>query len=190
MSKARLMRPQLPVRAALFGIFSVTRLICTRVRQNVFYLMNHNGSGPPWKAQSAMSLAAIFCRGEILPHRRACIVSMNHFEKLRRSAMSIPANAHRIFIKLRRIAMFVRGFIQSFNIREMRIGTLNRSRLLLLRYLSRLARDWQEQLGRRRGPGRGGPFTCDSRLFVGRLKKLLLGFSRPPSRSKHGTKHR
>ena len=40
--------------------------------------------------------------------RRMRIVTLNHLEKLRRSAMSIAANAPWTFVKLRRSGMFIR----------------------------------------------------------------------------------
>jgi hypothetical protein len=51
--------------------------------------------------------------------------TMNHLEKLRRSAMSIAANAPRPFIKLRRSGMFVRRFMESLHVLKTRIGTMN-----------------------------------------------------------------
>jgi hypothetical protein len=56
---------------------------------------------------------------------RACIGTMNQFEKLRRSAMSIAANAPWSFPNLRRSAIFARRFIESFNVRGTCIVTMN-----------------------------------------------------------------
>jgi hypothetical protein len=41
------------------------------------------------------------------------IVTMNYLEKLRRSAMSIAANAPFVILKLRRSGMFTRRFIET-----------------------------------------------------------------------------
>jgi len=54
------------------------------------------------------------------------------------------------------------GFMESLNVRETCIGTMNRPGLLPLRYLSRLARGW------RRGPGRGGRSCVAGRRFMER----------------------
>ena len=72
-------------------------------------------------------------------------------EKLRRSAMSIAANAPWSFPKLRRSGMFVRRFMESFHLLTTRLGTMNRCGLLPLPIrLPRSDRGWGE--GRGEGP--------------------------------------
>jgi hypothetical protein len=67
----------------------------------------------------------------------ACIVTMNRLEKLRRSAMSIAANAHWPFPKLRRSGMFVRRFMGSLLLLRTCTGTMN-GRASCRRLLTRL----------------------------------------------------
>jgi hypothetical protein len=82
--------------------------------------------------------------------------------------MSIAAIATKTLSKLRRSVMFARRFMESLNVRETCIGTMNRPGLLPLRYLSRLARGW------RRGQGRGGHHPIRSIIH---RKDLLFRFS-------------
>jgi hypothetical protein len=80
--------------------------------------------------------------------------TLNRFEKLRRSAMSIAANVPRS-LKLRRSGMFVRWFMESLSVRGACIVTMKRRDPLPLRSPSQLGR------GRKRGQGRGGRWNLE-----------------------------
>ena len=90
---------------------------------------------------------------------RTCIGTLNRFAKLRRSAMSIAANAPWFLLKLRRSGMFVRRFMESFNVRRTCIATMNRPGFLPLLH-------W------RRGTGRGGRCIIVATRFLESLVSL------------------
>jgi hypothetical protein len=97
------------------------------VRGTCTVTMNRRGLLPllDWGEEADVSLCPLGSWRASLRFR-ACNGTMNWFQKLRRSAMSIAANAPWSFPKLRRSGMFVRRFMESFNVRGTCIVTMNR----------------------------------------------------------------
>jgi hypothetical protein len=90
---------------------------------------------------------------------------MNRIQKLRRSAMSIAVDAHPTLFKLRRSGMFIRQFMESLV--SLRACTVTINRRVLLPLLR-----WQDQLGRRREPGRGARLSVAAPRLIERFEPL------------------